>query len=948
MRKLILVSHTHWDREWYQPFQEFRIRLVRFMDKLLAILEQDPDYRHFTLDGQTVVLEDYLEVRPDREAALRQQIRAGRLLVGPWYILPDEFLVGGEAIIRNLLRGHRIARDFGAVMKVGYLPDPFGQTGQMPQILKGFGIDTAVVWRGVPADAIRRSAFHWRSPDGSAVLAIFLVSNYCNAYRMPAAVEPFLDRLARLRATLEPYAVGDALLLMNGCDHEEAQPELPALIAAANARLSDAQVVHGTLPQYIAAVRAAADDLPTATGELRDSRRMQLLPGVLSTRMWIKQRNTACEQLLTRWAEPFLVWNTSVPMTPAVTTEALRSSQQLLGLAWKHLLQNQPHDSICGCSVDQVHRDMAARYDACEQIGEAVAGEGLQMIADRVRTTDQHNVVVFNPVSGPRTDWVEAWVPAPQGTRDVAMVDQTGRIAPLQVLGEKEKVLVSVSLDKESMREMMDWTRQGMVGGLDGGAITDWLLKQEGRTIHVEILVTPGARPNPEALRRAGAALSAWLADPQVKSFQVQIRHVPQAQVLFLANDVPGYGYKTYTIGPDLRSNVSGNPTQGPPPPAIRNEFYRVEAAADGALTVTDLETGTVYAGLNRFVDGGDAGDEYTYCPPAEDTLVGTAATSPTVEVIEAGPARFSLRIAQAYRLPAHLQADRQARSPQMVECPIVSTVSLYPGVPRIDIRTEVENRAGDHRLRVYFPLPFQVDHSCAEGNFDVVERPVAAPQGGPDWVEQPVGTHPQKEFVDAHDGRVGLLVANRGLPEYEIVDDAAPWGIGQAIALTLLRSVGWLSRDDLATRPRACGPVIPTPEAQCLGRHVFAYALAPHAGDWRAVFPQARAFNSPLRAVAVEAQAGDLPPAASFLEIEPASLTLSALKPAEDGQGSILRFWNTAEELVEGRLRLGLPWQRAWRANLDEEHLEELPADADGWLHLAVRGREIVSLRFV
>ena len=124
MRKLILVSHTHWDREWYQPFQEFRIRLVRLMDKLLAILEQDPDYRHFTLDGQTVVLEDYLEVRPDREAALRRHIRAGRLLVGPWYILPDEFLVGGEAIIRNLLRGHRIARDFGNVMKVGYLPDP--------------------------------------------------------------------------------------------------------------------------------------------------------------------------------------------------------------------------------------------------------------------------------------------------------------------------------------------------------------------------------------------------------------------------------------------------------------------------------------------------------------------------------------------------------------------------------------------------------------------------------------------------------------------------------------------------------------------------------------------------------------------------------------------------------------------------------------------------------
>lgn len=130
---LFVVSHTHWDREWYQPFEEFRIRLVRLMDKLLDILTSDPDYRYFTLDGQTIILEDYLEIRPQKEEEARRLVHQGRLLIGPWWILPDEFLVSPEATIRNLMLGDQVAKRFGAKMEVGYLPDPFGHIGQMPR-----------------------------------------------------------------------------------------------------------------------------------------------------------------------------------------------------------------------------------------------------------------------------------------------------------------------------------------------------------------------------------------------------------------------------------------------------------------------------------------------------------------------------------------------------------------------------------------------------------------------------------------------------------------------------------------------------------------------------------------------------------------------------------------------------------------------------------------------
>ena len=149
MSTIHVVSHTHWDREWYLTFQQFRFRLVEMMDQLLALLDADPNYRTFMLDGQAIVLEDYLEIRPEREEEIRRYVQEGRLLIGPWYILPDEFLVSPEAMVRNLLVGERVCRRFGPSMRIGYLPDPFGHIGQMGQILRGFGMDVACLWRGV-------------------------------------------------------------------------------------------------------------------------------------------------------------------------------------------------------------------------------------------------------------------------------------------------------------------------------------------------------------------------------------------------------------------------------------------------------------------------------------------------------------------------------------------------------------------------------------------------------------------------------------------------------------------------------------------------------------------------------------------------------------------------------------------------------------------------------
>jgi alpha-mannosidase len=264
--------------------------------------------------------------------------------------------------------------------------------------------------------------------------------------------------------------------------------------------------------------------------------------------------------------------------------------------------------------------------------------------------------------------------------------------------------------------------------------------------------------------------------------------------------------------------------------------------------------------------------------------------------------------------------------------------------VPRLDFSTRVRNCARDHRLRVHFPTPIYTDCSEAESTFDVVKRPLGVPANTTDWIEQPVPTHPQKTFVDVHNGKIGLMVVNRGLPEYEALQEED----GKVtIALTLLRCVGWLSRDDYPCRKGHAGPALETPEAQCMGDYVFEYALVPHAGTWLNAFEQAHAFNAPLRAVSTDGHAGTLPLEQSLLTLEGKGLVLSAVKTAETGDGFIVRFYNITDEPTTARLRTSLPAKAAMRVNLAEEELEPLHIDHSGILAIPVRGKQIITVKW-
>ena len=373
--RFLVVPHTHWDREWYLPFEQFRLRLGAVVDGVLDTLESDPSFTTFTLDGQAIVLEDYVEVRPENEARLRALLDAGRLEVGPCYVLPDEILVGGEPLIRNLLLGREVCRRFGVEPSgAGYLPDSFGHPAQMPQILAGFGLRTCLFSRGM-GDQIDDVGvlFRWRAGPAE-VVACQMHPHYDNFARLTW----YHDAEQRVRGIVDAFgdlllrAGSDEILLANGSDHLPIEPELPRILA----ELCETFGAGFRIGRYDDH-EPASEELPVYEGELVGSRLQNVLRGVNSARIHLKQANERAERRL-------------LSVETAAALRTLRGDAEYpaadLRLAWRDLLRNHPHDSICGCSCDEVHRDMVVRYEQLDRTLDYVEREALGVGSAPVNT----------------------------------------------------------------------------------------------------------------------------------------------------------------------------------------------------------------------------------------------------------------------------------------------------------------------------------------------------------------------------------------------------------------------------------------------------------------------------------------------------------------------------------------------------------------------------------
>lgn len=442
-KQVHVISHTHWDREWYMTFQQYRLKLVDLIDSLLDLMEANPEYRYFHLDGQTVVLDDYFEIRPENKPRLEKFVREGRVLIGPWYVLCDEFLVSGESIVRNLLLGHQMAGDMGNVMKVGYVIDAFGHISQMPQILANFEIDNAIMWRGVGGPDFK-SEFFWRAPDGSTLLTYKVqdVGGYCYGVFLPSEPEELKTRLTEIFQERLHHATTDHIVVMNGCDHIDPQLNLPDIIETANEFQPDADIFHSTLPQLFNRLKTDVRDIPTLKGELRDNQHVNLLAGTISTRMYLKKANNYSQTLLERFVEPIsaIAWSLGG-----------RYPRAQIWQAWKYLLQNQPHDDICGCSVDAVHEQMETRFQWSQEISNDLIDRGFYTIFISPNleqlNAEQATVVVFNPMNWKRSEVVTGCVDFPADTDifSIAVSDSEFLSIPCQV--ERVKTVEKLQVD---------------------------------------------------------------------------------------------------------------------------------------------------------------------------------------------------------------------------------------------------------------------------------------------------------------------------------------------------------------------------------------------------------------------------------------------------------------------------------------------------------------------
>src|SRR5919106_207240 len=393
-----IVPHTHWDREWYAPFQVFRARLVHLLDELLPLLERDLSYARFLLDGQTVVIDDYLEVRPEAAETLRRLAASGRLSVGPWMVLMDEFMVSGETIVRDLQLGQRRATELGGAMPVGYLPDMFGHIAQMPQLLRLAGFGHAVVWRGVPS-AITQTAFSWEALDGSAVRAEYLYGSYSNGRDLPDDAKQLVARARSYELELGPARLPDgSMLLMNGTDHQMPQPWLGRVVAEANEIQDDYRFVVTSLPEYLA--EQPIEGLTTWRGELRSGARANVLMGVASNRVDVHQACAVAERSIERRAEPL----------SALFLPPNRYPEALLGVAWRNLVLNSAHDSSCAGSDDEVVDQVLVRYREARQIGDVLTRDALRALAADVQTPSGSTLVV-NPTQARRGGQLSVNVP---------------------------------------------------------------------------------------------------------------------------------------------------------------------------------------------------------------------------------------------------------------------------------------------------------------------------------------------------------------------------------------------------------------------------------------------------------------------------------------------------------------------------------------------------------
>lgn len=936
-RTAYVVSNTHWDREWRWPVWETRQMLIDFMDELIEVLETGK-YAGFVMDGQVIPILDYLEMRPEMEECVKSLVAGGKLQIGPWFTLPDEYPVDGEALVRNLLWGIKKANKLGGAFLMGYTSFGWGQTAQLPQIYAGFGIDVAMVGKRVSRRRAPKSEFIWRGPDGTELLVTRLgrdgrANFYFNAHlsilfgidhkgpdwsynwsnggvayhqadrvRMeqdhfrldapttwhPGSVTPEL--IEALWRTTDDSVLDDARLMMNGSDYTAAQPKLPEMIDRLNKIDPDSnrQWVQATLPEFVQLMRDRIDrsKLRVVEGELRDGPAGPLTGNALATRLYIKRLNRNAQTMLIRFAEPLTVL--------AGLAVGATYPYSFLEKAWQFLLESHPHDSINGATQDKTAVDVCDRLNQVVDISNTIGNRAMQQLVSQIDTSsfDKNDVllVIFNPVPHPRSEVIEAWINMP----DARPRNET-------------------------------WRAYRSPEGLqifDAGG-TPVSTQNHGYT--------------PETYS---------VSELHTRAFPYNcLRH----RVFFNTGEIPGGGYKVFratlidedqTNRTDWSDSFSRTGSLLKAPDTIENEYLIVRMNTNGTFNLTDKKLGICYSGLNYYEDSGEHGDYWLNERPMFNQVHTSLGAGAQIWSQDSGPLQATLISEITMQLPKRGRKAEKSRGDVSEPFIIRTAVTLRAEYQVAEVRLEFENHHEDHYLRAMFPTGLtRTTHANAGGHFTVDHRQIR-PQGPTDdsiWPD--MATQPMSRFLDLSDGDTGLAFLSDELTEYEVVDNGE-----RTVALSLLRGV----RNWICTETRVGSGFPSQLGGQSLGEHSIRYGIMPHGGNWQvANIPlAAELFRVPLYPIQTNAHEGCLSgDSASFFALDNPELRISTLKKAEKRDTYIIRFYNPTPMMQKGRLTIAGELRGVWFTDLNENRESELPAESKNAFSITIEHHHIVTI---
>lgn len=919
MKKIHVISGTHWDREWRHTAEQSKLRLVDLMDNIINILETKEDYQYFCVDGGAIVIEDYLTIRPENKERIRKLIQAKKMFIVNWYTLPETNTVAPEALIRNLLLGKRMGEDYGGTINSGYTATSYGQPSQLPQLYNGFGITDAIFYRGTNKHVLS-PLFTWVGADGSTLdtlrtfdevtrtnwffyvhgpavlgkgqkdltykydkkqLPVHMadVHSYEKAFTLLHEDFDYIhdkkvqkDALDALIKQAEPYAIKEHLLALNMEDNDEPYRYLPELINDLNKIYDDVEIVQDTLDDYMKTIRSIKDyKKEVHHGELRYTTMEYnnfnaLLGATHSSRIKIKLLNDDCENNLINVAEPLSSY--AKVFGKEYPTNNIRR-------AWESLLKCHAHDSICGAAVDRAHEDMLYNFSLTKTVAEECTNRAAINLFSLINTKENfkendHTMTFFNTLPYERKAVVEVVFDTPKYAGSAVDI--------------------------------------GVDGAAQGGDFYDIVDAKGNKVPYVE-------------LSREDISIGVEREmDTKAIKFNANRKKV------LVEVTIPQNGYVTYALRfrePELAYHpeiIDNRKLIARDNGYLENKYMKVTLNSNGTFDLFDKVNNRLMKNMMYYTDNGETGSAHISTLPKRNVTYTSLGCNSKITMLESNELRGSFKIDLEMVIPAAATIDGNDRTREMKSLQISTILTLEKDSKHLKVKTTLNNECRDHKLVVNFPSGIEnADWVNSESAWDIATRTIKWRDHKENF-EGFVPCQPMQNFVDVNDGKVGLAVLTKGLREYEIADDTE-----RTIKITLIRT----QRAYMTANSKMNVEELDKYTGQhSFGKLTYEYAIYPHKGGTleENILSEAYHHKVPVKAVQGVVMDGCLKDSASFITINKENkVYISAIKESEDRKDIIVRFWNVTGETLDLDVTTILPIKGVERVKLDETFIENM-----------------------